>query len=173
WRAVVSAPGYQLFNVGEFQIAEGGRTRETEMPLQHGFAVRGRVFDSTTGAGIFDAWITFRQVNGTEDFGKSKANVKSKEDGSFTLDGIPGGEIVLTASARNHAYRELSVFVDEKTPLQEITLSNGATIAGIVTTTTGERVKGRVLLRGPGPGYVGETNDTGQFSFRHMPPGDY
>jgi 5-hydroxyisourate hydrolase-like protein (transthyretin family) len=173
WRAAVSASGYQMFNVGEFQISEGERTRETVMPLLRGFAVRGRVFDSSTGAGIVDAWISFRQVNDAESFGKSKANAKSKEDGSFTLDGIPGGNITLIVAARDHAYRELSVVVDEKTPPQEITLSSGATIAGTVTTTSGVGVKGRVYLNGPGPGYSGETNETGKFSFNHMPAGNY
>ncbi len=173
WRAAVSAPGYRLFNVGEFQISEGERTRETVMPLLRGFAVRGRVFDSSTGAGIVDAWISYRQVPDAESFGRSQAQAKSTEDGSFTLDGIPGGNIVLIVAARDHANRELSIVVDEKTAPQEITLSRGATITGIVTTTSGEGVKGRVLLQGPGPGYVDETKDTGQFSFSHMPPGNY
>ena len=173
WRASVSAPGYQMFKVGEFQISEGERTQETVMPLQRGFAVRGRVFDLSSGAGIADAWIGFRQVPDAESFGKSQAQAKSKEDGSFTLDGIPGGNIVLIAAARDHAYRELPLVVDEKTPLQEIDLSSGATIAGIVTTTSGAGVKGRVHLQGPGPGYVGETNEKGQFSFKHRPPGNY
>ena len=173
WRAAVSAPGYQMFNVGDFQIAEGESTRETVMPLQRGFAVRGRVFDSGTGAGIVDAWISFRPVNGALDFRKSSAFAKSRQDGSFTLDGIPGGEIVLRANAEDHAYRELLVVVDEKTPPQEVVLSRGGTIAGMVTTISGERVKGRVQLRGSDPGYILETNETGEFSFKHMPPGEY
>jgi hypothetical protein len=173
WRAAVSAPGYQMFNVSEFQISEGEPTRETVMPLLRGFAVRGRVFDSSTGAGIGDAWVSFRQATEPESFGKSQALAKSREDGSFKLDGIPGGNIVLRVSAQDHAYRELSVAVDEKTPPQEITLSSGSTIAGIVTTTSGEPVKGRVGLYGPGPAYGGEANEAGQFSFRHMPPGRY
>jgi len=173
WRAAVSAPGYRMFNVGEFQISEGEGTRETVMPLLRGFAVRGRVFDSSTGAGIVDARIGFRQVPDPESFGPSQAHAKSREDGSFTLDGIPGGNIVLIANAPDHAYRELSVFVDEKTPPQEITLSSGATIAGMVTTTSGAGVKGSIHLRGPGPGYFGETKETGEFSFNHMPAGNY
>ena len=174
WRAAVSAPGYQMFNVGAFQISEGERTRETVMPLLRGFAVRGRVFELSTGAGIVDAWISFRQLNDAESFGKSKAYAKSKDDGSFTLDGIPGGEVVLTVRAQDHAFRELIVLVDEKTPPQEIVLSSGATIAGIVRTTSGVGVKGHVQLIGPGPSFnVGETNEAGQFSFSHMPPGRY
>jgi Carboxypeptidase regulatory-like domain len=173
WRAAVSAPGYQVFNLSEFQISEGERTRETVMPLLRGFAVRGRVFDSRNGAGIADAWISFRPVNDAESFRRSTAQAKSKEDGSFTLDGVPGGDIVLIVGARDHAYRELNVFVDEKTAPQEIVLSSGGTIAGMVTTTSGIGVKGRVHLAGPSPGHVAETNETGQFSFEHRPAGRY
>jgi hypothetical protein len=173
WRAAVWAPGYQMFNVDDMQISEDETMRDIVVPLLRGFAVRGRVFELSTGAGIVDAGISFRQVNAPENFGKSKAQAKSNEDGSFTLDGIPGGDIVLTVGARDHAYRELLVVLDEKTPPQEIALSTGATIAGIVMTTSGVPVKGRVQLEGPGPGYVDETKEAGQFSFSHMPPGRY
>ena len=37
---------------------------------------------------------------------RRRPHAKSKEDGSFTLDGIPGGEIVLTVGAQDHASRE-------------------------------------------------------------------
>src|SRR4029077_13082520 len=72
WRAAVSAPGYRMFNVGEFEISEGERTRETVMPLLRGFAVRGRVFDSSTGVGIVDASIGFRQVPDAASLGRSQ-----------------------------------------------------------------------------------------------------
>ena len=174
WRAAVSAPGYQMFNVDEFQISKDELTRETVMPLLRGFALRGRVFDSSNGAGIVDAWITWRPVNDdTERFRKSKAQAKSNADGSFTLDGIPGGDIVLMVFARDHENRELRIVVDEKTPPQEITLSSGGKVAGIVTTTAGVPVKGRIRLDGPGPTHMAETNESGQFSFANRPAGRY
>jgi hypothetical protein len=173
WRAAISAPGYQMFNLADLQISEGETTREFVVPLLRGFAVRGRVFDLSTGGSIVGARISFRQESAFENFGKSKAYAQSKEDGSFTLDGIPAGDIVLTVGARDHASRELAVIVDEKTPPQEIALSTGATIAGIVTTTAGVPAKGRVHLDGPGPSYVHETNEAGRFFFNHMPPGQY
>lgn len=173
WRAAVTAPGYQMFNVDNFQISAGTATREFLMPLLRGFAVRGHVFELSTGAGIVDAKISFQQMGVSESFGKSRAYAESKEDGSFTLDGIPGGEIILTVGARDHAYRELGIVVDEYTPPQEIALSTGGTIAGMVTTTAGVPIKGPVRLEGPGPGYFGETNDAGQFSYEHMRPGRY
>lgn len=173
WRAAVSAPGYQMFNLDDLQISAGRTTREFVMPLLRGFAVRGRVFELSTGASIVDARISFRQVGVSESFRRARAYAKSKEDGSFTLDGLPGGDIVLTVGARDHAYRELGILVDEKTPPQEIALSNGGTIAGTVTTTAGVPVKGSVRLEGPGPGYFSETNDAGQFSYTHMQAGRY
>jgi hypothetical protein len=172
WVAGVSAAGHQMFNLPEFRIDAGKATREIVMPLLRGYAVRGQVVDSSTGAGIAEAGIGFRIANAQGEF-RPTAWTKSKEDGSFTLDGIPGGDILLTVGAQDHAYRELPLWVDEKTPPQEIALSAGGTIAGIVTTTSGAPVKGRVWLDGPGPGYGGESNEAGQFSYKHMPPGRY
>jgi hypothetical protein len=172
WRAAVSAQGHQTFNVPEFKIVSGQATREIVMPLLNGYAVRGRVFELSTGAGVADAWISFQPVRDT-DMTRSRASTRSKDDGSFTLDGIPGGDILLTVAAQEHAYRQLPMVVDEKTPPQEIALSAGGTIAGIVTTTSGAPVKGRVWLDGPGPGYISETDEAGQFRYRHMAAGRY
>ena len=173
WQATVSAAGHQTFNVPEFKIDAGKGTRETVMPLLRGYAIQGRIFELSTGAGIADAGIGFRMA-GDQSYGfRSTAWAKSKDDGSFTLDGVPGGDILLMVGARDHAHRELAIAVDEKTPPQEIALSTGATIAGMVTTTSGAPVKGRLFLDGPGPGYGGESNEAGQFSYKHMPPGRY
>jgi hypothetical protein len=173
WGAGVSAPGHQVFNVPEFRIEAGKATREIVMPLLRGYAVRGQVVDSSTGAGIAEAAIRFRVVADQTLGFRATAWTKSKDDGSFTLDGIPGGDILLTVGAKDHAYRELALLVDEKTPPQEIALSAGGTIAGMVTTTAGAPVKGRVWLNGPGPGFMGESNEAGQFSYKHLPPGRY
>jgi hypothetical protein len=173
WRAAVSAPGHQMFNVPEFKIDAGKATREFVMPLLHGYAVRGRVVELSTGAGIPDAWISFQPVGEPDDGRRSRALARSKDDGSFTLDGIPGGDIILSAGAQDHSYREFPIAVDDKTPPQELTLSAGATIAGIVTTTSGAPVKGRVWVSGPGPSYMGESNEAGEFSYKHLPPGRY
>ena len=174
WRATVSAPGYQLFNVDEFQIREGKAMRELVMPLFRGFAVRGRVFELSTGAGIADAQIGFRQGVGIDSHGRLRASAKSSLDGSFTLDGVPGGEIILMVGAQDHAYHELALFVDEKTSPQDIALSAGGTIAGIVTTAAGVPIKATVWLQGPGQAsFAGETNDAGQFSYAHMRAGAY
>lgn len=172
WFAAVSAHGYQTFNVPEFKV-DAGKAQERVMPLLRGLAVHGRVFELSTGAGIADAWISFQPVRDTDSFMRTRASTKSQDDGSFTLDGVPRGDIVLTVGAPDHAFRQLPLLVDEKTPPQEIALSAGGTIAGIVRTTAGAPVKGRVWLNGPGPSYIGESNDAGEFSYKHMPAGRY
>lgn len=63
WMADVTAPGYQLFHLGEVKVVAGKTTRETVMPLLRGYAVRGRVFERSTGAAVADAWVTFRETS--------------------------------------------------------------------------------------------------------------
>lgn len=173
WRAAVSAHGYQQFNLDDLQISTQKPTREFVMPLLRGFAVRGRVFELSTGAGVADAWISFRPKGAEEDFSRRRPYTHSKQDGSFTLDGIPSGDVVLTVGAQDHAPRDVETFVDEKTPPQEIALSAGGTIAGNVTTAVGAPIEGSVYLLGPGMNFVSKTNETGQFSYKHMRPGRY
>jgi hypothetical protein len=172
WRASVAAPGYQQFNLDELEIVADQATREFVMPLRRGFAVRGRVFELSTGAAIPDAYVGFRQAGAPDSDLRRTSRAKSQDDGSFTLDGVPAGDVVLSVGAQGHAYRELGVVVDEKTPPQEIALSPGGTIAGIVTTAAGAPVTGRVLLRG-WIGYMGETNEAGRFSYAHLVAGKY
>lgn len=173
WRAAVTAPGYQQFNVDDLQIAPGKATREIVMPLRRGFAVRGRVFELSTGAGVVDATISFRPAGLEENFFRRGPYAKSKDDGSFTLDGVPGGDVALTVSAPEHAPRSVAIVVDEKTPVQEIAVSTGGTIAGTVTTPAGAPVKGSIHLLGPEMNFLVDTDDAGQFSFPHMRPGRY
>ncbi len=172
WRAAVTAPGYQQFNVDDVTISPDKPTREIVMPLLRGFAVRGRVIELSTGAGVADAWIGFRPADARDELSR-RGTGKSTDDGSFTLDGVPGGDVVLSVGADDHAYRDLKIVVDEKTPPQEIALSSGGTIAGMVTTKAGVPVTGELWLAGPGPTYIDKTDDAGRFSYKHLGAGRY
>ncbi|MGH8240706.1 MAG: hypothetical protein ACREXP_27320, partial [Steroidobacteraceae bacterium] len=169
----MQAHGYQQFNLAEFKVEAGKPTRELVMPLLRGFIVRGRVFDLGTGAGIPDARISFRLAAARNDGGRPEPYSKSKDDGSFTLDGVPGGEILLTVGAQEHAFRTLGIVVDDKTQPQDIALSTGGTIAGSVRTTSGEPATGKILLNGPGPGFFDKTDEAGRFAFKHRGAGRY
>jgi hypothetical protein len=172
WKITVSARGYQQFDLGELQLAAGKKTREIVMPLLRGFAVRGRVLAAATGAGIAEAGVTFRLASAWP-FGGERPYAKTKDDGSFVLDGIPGGEITLSIGAQGFAPRELELVVDEKTPPQDVVLSVGGRITGMVTTAAGQPVKTSVSLGTSEFGFGTQTNAAGQFTFEHLAPRRY
>ncbi len=87
------------------------------------------------------------------------------------LEGVPGGDVTLSISAKEHAPRELDVTVDDKTQPQEIALSSGGTISGMVTTADGAPVKARVMVFGSDVVFGSQTDDAGQFSIKHLRAG--
>ena len=140
WKVTVSAHGYLQFNLGEVTIAAGKTTREVVMPLLRGFSLRGRVVAASTGAGIPDAWVGFRAVNVWRG-PRENPYAKSKDDGTFVLDGVPGGEVELMVGAEGYAGRAVAIAVDEKTPPQEVALAVGGRIAGVLRTASGEPIE--------------------------------
>ena len=96
WLGAVQAPGYQQFNLEEQQFSADKPTRELVMPLQRGLVVRGRVFDQSTGAGLPEARIGIRKASTEENGREMSAPAQPQADGSFTLDGVPAGDIVLS-----------------------------------------------------------------------------
>ena len=172
WLGAIQAPGYQQFDLGERQFLAGKSTPELVVPLLRGSAIRGRVFDQSTGAGLPDAGIGFRMAGAEDNLRGLPAYVRSQLDGSFTLDGVPAGDIVLTVGATGYAYRELGLTVDERKQPIQVALSVGGTINGVVRTPAGAPVKGELYLDGP-TNFFGESDETGRFSYEHMRPGRY
>jgi hypothetical protein len=172
WLGTVQAAGYQQFNLEEQEFSADKPTRERVMPLLRGLALRGRVFDNNTGAGLPDARIGFRKASAEDNGREMSAPVQPEADGTFTLDGVPAGDIVLFIGATGYAYRELELTVDEGTAPIEIALSVGGKIAGVVKTAAGAPVKGRLWLNGP-TNFIGELDAAGRFSYEHMRPGRY
>jgi hypothetical protein len=173
WRAAVAARGYQQFNLDELEISADKATREFVMPLLRGHALSGRVFEHSTGTGIAGAQISFRPSDGDEDHFGRRARATSKDDGSFTLEGVSAGNVVVTVNARSHAPRVVEVAVDEKTPSLEIAVFTGGTIAGTVTTAAGAPIKASIYIEGPSLNFYNETKATGEFSYKHLRPGLY
>jgi hypothetical protein len=173
WRAAVSASGYQQFNLDELEILAHKATREFAMPLQRGYALLGRVFEHSTGTGIAGAQISFRPSDAEEDYFGRRPRATSKDDGSFTLDGVSGGNVLVAVNAPSHAPRVVEVGVDEKTPSLDIAVFTGGTIAGTVTTAVGAPIKGSIYIEGPSLNFGTETKATGEFSFKHLRPGSY
>jgi hypothetical protein len=175
WNARVAAPRYQHFHVENLSIAAGQTTREVVMPLQRGHTLEGRVFDQVSGAGIGDAWVSFRDPGapGVRWDSLRERYEKSKSDGTFVLDGVPSGNMILTARANNHAPREIAVNVNDDTPPIAIGLATGGKVAGMVLSPEGTPAKGGVFLAGPGIPFHKQLDETGSFSFGHRPAGHY
>jgi hypothetical protein len=173
WSVTIAAQGYQRFNLDEVTIVAGKKTREVVMPLLRGFTVRGRVVAASTGAAIPNAGVTYQLANGLPRIGVPQPDTRTKPDGTFVIDGMPGGDIVLTAGAEGYADRQVEFELDEKTPPQDFTLSAGGRISGIVTTSSGAPAKTSVNVSIGNRGYGGQSNDAGKFSFAQLPPGRY
>jgi hypothetical protein len=175
WNAAVAAPRYQHFHVENLSIAADKATREVVMPLQRGHTLEGRVFDQVSGAGIGDAWVTFRKPGAWPGslHPLRERYEKSKPDGTFVLDGVPSGDLIVTAGADNRASREIAVNVNDDTPPISIGLATGGKVAGMVLSPEGTPAKGSVFLAGPGIPFHKQVDETGSFSFEHRPAGHY
>ncbi len=174
WLVKVTAPRHQQFRVDGVRITASRTSRELVMPLQRGYTLRGRVFDQTSKAAIAEAWIAVS--NPSEWRGQAPEEghyTKSKQDGSFVLDGVAGGDMVVSASTREHASREVVVTVANETPPIEIGLSSGGKISGMVVAPDGTPLAGMVMLGGPGPGSFVQADETGSFSFPRRSAGRY
>lgn len=173
WRAAINAPGYQQFNLDELNLSRSGM-REIAMPLRRGYELHGRVVELNGGVAVVGAYVSFRPFGTEDDFSRYIPYAQSQEDGSFSLDGIPGGDIVLSVIERQHAPRHVTITVNEKTPPQEIALATGGTISGTLVTAAGAPVKTWVMVQGPGDFNSSlNTSETGQFVFEHLAASRY
>lgn len=172
WQAAINAPGYQQFNLDKLNLSVGA-TREIALPLRRGYALRGRVVELGNGAPVAGASVSFHASGIAEDESRYEPLVKSREDGSFSLDGVPDGDVILAVAESQHAPRRVAIKVDDNTPPQEIALATGGTIAGTVMTARGEPVKGFVSIQGPGMSAANQIGATGQFAFQHVPASRY
>jgi hypothetical protein len=91
WIVTVTARGYQRFELPDVRITTGPQ-QELLLPLQKGHAVRGRVYDEATGAGIAagidvlnpTASMALRSTGG-------RSPNTASQDGSFVIDGVAPG----------------------------------------------------------------------------------
>lgn len=178
WAIHATARGYQRFELAAVEISSGKAAREILIPMRPGHTVQGRVFDQSTAAGIAGANISFREAH----VGRFEGNFRirpatlSQQDGAFVLDGLPAGQVVLTAHAENYRARDVDVMVGNKTAPVEIGLSAGSGIAGYLTGADGlTPVAGIVSLINidESSGTSKRTGSAGEFDFPRLAPGRY
>jgi hypothetical protein len=177
WMVTAKARGYQRFQIEQLAISAGA-VIEAVMPLQRGHAVRGRVYDETSGAGIAAATISFREAH-LDRFDENfwtRVRTTTGKDGSFVFDGVPQGSIIVSVSAPNYAGREIDAFVGKQTSPLQIALSVGGVVMGYLAGADGVTpIAGSVTIAhlDEDYSYGRSTSDAGEFKFEHLPPGRY
>lgn len=178
WTIFAKARGYQRFELPAVAIADDQAAQEVLIPMRPGQALKGRVFDEATDAGIAGATLNFREAHVDRydgDF-RMRPSTLSQKNGAFVLDGLPEGRIVIAVHAKNYASRELEVAIGNKQAPVEIGLSTGGTIAGYLAGTDGlTPVSGMISLLNLDEGSGGSmpTGATGEFDFRQLSPARY
>jgi hypothetical protein len=173
WSVTVAAKGYQAFEIAQLRIDAGEAMQELVLPLMRGYTLRGRVFDRSSGAGIGEALIEVREPRAVARRGADAQRFeKAGDDGSFVIEGVPGGDIVIAVTSRTHASRSLDVLVNDTTAPLEIELSSGGTIAGFVAGPDGNPVPGLVMLFGADAPAM-KREDNGAFFIPHLAAGRY
>ena len=112
--------------------------RDLVIELKAGGRISGRVVEKGSGKPItsFQAGLTTSGAGGgMVRMGPPQLRSFTSDDGSFTLDSVPAGATVLTASAPGYASARLNVTVEEDKELTgvELQLDTGVKLAGRVT----------------------------------------
>src|SRR6185437_1390357 len=80
-------------------------------------------------------WYRDASAGRFEDWERSTA--RSADDGSFVLEGVHSGRIILNVQAADYASREIDVVVTNDTPPVELALSAGGSIRGRLVAADG------------------------------------
>jgi hypothetical protein len=116
--------------------------RDVLIDLQAGGRITGRVVEKGTSKPIttFQAGITTsRAGSGMVMMGPPQLRSFTSDDGTFTLESVPAGATVLTASSPGYASARLNVTVEEGKELKgvELQLDAGVKLTGRVTGSNG------------------------------------
>lgn len=144
--------------------------------------ITGRVFDTLTGEGISAAAIRIRAPSGSPRLGGSSGDgsavFKSREDGRFSLLGIPPGSFELSVAANGYArrsssFKKFSAIEDDDG--FEIGLVRSTPLTGRVTDREGRPVVGANVSLGGMSSEVAEglspatTDEDGRFAVEGAP----
>jgi hypothetical protein len=160
--------------------------RDVVIDLKAGGRITGRVVEKGSSKPIttFQAGITTsRAGGGMVMMGPPQLRSFTSEDGSFTLDSVPTGATVLTASSPGYASARLNVTVEEGKELTgvELQLDTGVKLTGRVTGANGSAlsdVQVRVLpsptggFAASGTERASTTDSNGDYSIDGLEAGD-
>jgi RNA polymerase sigma-70 factor (ECF subfamily) len=118
-----------------------------------------------------------RMPDGAEGFVPAGQRALSAEDGSFTFDGLPAGEVVVRARARGRApWRETVESAPNRSRSLAIVLLDGARVEGVVRDAAGKPVRGAEVMLDEGwslEGAFRTTREDGTFEIAGAPVGEF
>jgi protocatechuate 3,4-dioxygenase beta subunit len=189
WSVVVEAKGYQPARAGNVVVEEGGTAKDVEVRASLGGHLSGRVVDALTGQPVPGANVTSGSAGPAGAAAAAVAGDSGEEqttdaDGTFVLDGIAPGKVLITVTHPDYSDAHQTVDVTEGAPAAEIRMSAGGAIGGVVLSDAGQPLSGAdVVLQAAGDTGFGRlmaaegssavTDATGHFRFDHLPAGRY
>jgi RNA polymerase sigma-70 factor (ECF subfamily) len=180
-RAPFRAPTPQRLVMG----GEGAKLAIDIVFGAEGGALTGRVTGSD-GAPIAGASVVVgteyehvrvRMPDGAEAFVPAGQRELSAEDGSFTFEGLPAGEVVVRARAKARApWRETVEIAASRSRSLAIVLFDGARVEGVVRDAAGKPVRGAEVVLDEGWSFEGAfrtTREDGTFEIDGAPVGEF
>ena len=159
--------------------------KDLVIELPAGGTVSGRVVDKSAGKPItsFEAGVTVpRGGGGMMVMTPPMMQAFNSDDGSFTLENVPAGQVQITASAPGYVAARVSTTVAEGKPVTglEIPLDSGVKLSGRVTGPDGAALAGVAVTSMPagrimrmGPPETTTTDGNGEYSLDALDPGDH
>jgi hypothetical protein len=158
---------------------KAGGEREVNITLSEGCAVAGTVRDGAgkpLGRVLVNAEERLTSGSMADPAIQAQTQVQSADDGSFRIDHVPQGSIVVRGYDGEHAVSTASLTIaecDELTPVT-LTMSDGGSVTGFAREADGTPISGvRLQLTDRSIGIVNTLTDhTGRFRFDRLPPGN-
>jgi len=161
----------------EFEVAPGDTRDNVDIELPDGCTVEGYVFMAGSGEPVENATITL-SAQTADPWGRSAGGVATRSDGYFVLEGVPEGEVTVTATHADYAPGTASgvqTKVGTKVSVR-IELRAGGTVRGRAMRAGSPAASGWVTARPRGDGGTQRNTQTdadGAFELKGLAPGDY
>ncbi|MBN1476689.1 carboxypeptidase regulatory-like domain-containing protein [Candidatus Sumerlaeota bacterium] len=173
-----TAPGY-LEATARAVIPSGGEAEELTLVLRQGGTVVGRVVSSRDRTPLPGARVAFPDEGFLEDLADDLVNrgATTNTEGRFEMLGAPAGNTRLIVTHGDFARLETSNILireGEVTDVGDLRISTGGRIIGWVIDAEGEFLPGAgIFLEGPNGFDAATTDETGEFMFDRLAPGQY
>jgi hypothetical protein len=156
-----------------------GQTREVDLTLGEGCTLAGKVVDKH-GAPLSRVLVNAEEQmtagSSADPAFQTATQAQSGDDGSFSLDHVPQGKVLVRGYDGDYAVATVTVQVGDcgKLAPVKLTLSKGGTIAGTVRTADGRPLRDAlVTVTDRATGYVNTTTDAeGKFRLESIPAGN-